>query len=340
MVAAGAKTSWFGHDEWAEHAVGLKSLRDALTLRERILMAFEEAEREPDDDYRAELLTFVVIGGGPTGVETAGALSELSRKTIRDDFRLVDPDAIRVILVEMADRVLTPFDASLSREAEAALSDLDVEVWTGKKVTDIGAGYIEVDSERVRASVVCWASGVTPVSLASKLDAPMKSGRVTVERDCSLPGRPDVFVIGDMAYFEDEEGQPLPGVAQVAIQMGRHVAEVIRWRTPAGQRPEFRYRDKGIMATIGRSRAVAQSGDVKLAGHLAWLAWLVVHIVFLIGFRNRLAVLLNWGWNYITFRRGARLIARTSVPAGRALEADLTEHHTRHEEFEHAPPPH
>jgi NADH dehydrogenase len=330
VVAAGAKTTWFGNDAWAEHAVGLKTLRDALTLRERILMAFEEAEREPDEERRRELLTFVSIGGGPTGVETAGAMSELSRETIRSDFRVVDPSSIRVILVEMADRVLTPFDERLSRKAEEALEELDVEVWTGRRVTDIGDGYVEVDGERVNASVVCWASGVTPVSLAGKLGAPMERGRVVVEKDCSLPGRPHVFVIGDMSYFEDDEGQQLPGVAQVAIQMGRHVAEIIRWRTPGGQRPEFRYRDKGIMATIGRSRAVVQSGDLELTGYLAWLAWLFIHIVFLIGFRNRLAVLLNWWWNYVTFRRGARLIARTTMPAGRALEAELAEHHPPH----------
>jgi len=328
VVAAGAKTSWFGNDQWADHAVGLKSLRDALTLREQILMAFEEAEREPDEARRQELLTFVSIGGGPTGVETAGAMSELSRETLKRDFRVVDPQSIRVILVEMADRVLTPFDEHLSRSAKEALEELKVEVWTGRRVTDIGEGYVEVDGERVAASVVCWASGVTPVSLTEKLGAPLERGRVKVEADCSLPDHPNVFAIGDMTYFVDEKtGEPLPGVAQVAIQMGRHVAEIIRYRTQAGHRPKFRYRDKGIMATIGRSRAIVQSGDLKLTGYFAWLAWLFIHIVFLIGFRNRLTVLLNWWWNYITFRRGSRLIARTTMPPGRALEAELSEQH-------------
>jgi NADH dehydrogenase len=297
-------------------------------VRERVLMAFEEAEREPDPAKRKALLTFVVIGAGPTGVEMAGAISELSRMTLRDDFRVVDPTAIRVILVEAADRVLTPFTPELSARAKESLEELVVDVWIGRRVTSVGDGWIEVDGERVPASVVVWAAGVMPVSLAAALGVPTERGQIVVGQDCSLPGHPEAFAIGDIARFvPDGEQAPLPGLGAVAIQQGRYVADVIAARAAPGERARFRYVDKGIMATIGRSRAVAQTSDFLLSGYTAWLAWLFVHLILLIGFRNRVAVLLSWFWSYVTFRRGARLITRTTQPPGRTLEAELKREH-------------
>ena len=319
IVAAGTKTSYFGHDDWAVHARGLKSIHDALGIRERILLAFEAAEREVDDARRAELLTFVVVGAGPTGVEMAGAISELSRQTLLRDFRVVDPRKIRVVLVEMAERVLPPFDEKLSASAKKQLEDLLVEVRTGTRVTDVTAAGVQIGDEMIPAATVIWASGVTPASLAGKLGAPLERGRVKVETDCSLLGHPEVFAIGDMVYLVPAEGdgagEPLPGLAPVAMQQGRHVVRQIRRDLAGEPREPFRYRDKGMMSTIGRSRAVAQTKRMRLRGLVAWLAWLVVHIWYLIGFRNRLLVMFNWFWSYATFKRGARLIAHPHGPA-------------------------
>jgi NADH dehydrogenase len=333
VIAAGAKTNFFGHDEWAEHAYPLKSLRDALRIRERILMAFEAAEREPDDAHRRALLTFVVIGGGPTGVEMAGAISELSRQTLRRDFRVVRPSDIRVVLVEMADRVLTPFDEELSASARVQLEELEVEVRTGQRVTDVGPRGVEVDGAFIEAPVVIWASGVEAVSLASRLDTPRHRDRLVVREDCSLPDRPEVFAIGDIAYFVPAgEEEALPGLSPVAMQQAKHVArQIVRsehrtWGQSLPREP-FYYRDKGIMATIGRSRAVAQAGSMRLHGYVAWIAWLFIHIFFLIGFRNRVMVMLSWVWQYVTFRRGARLVAQPKGVAASELARLLNDWH-------------
>ncbi|MFW5920902.1 MAG: NAD(P)/FAD-dependent oxidoreductase [Polyangiales bacterium] len=310
IVAAGAKTNYFGNDEWAEHAHGLKTVRDALRLRERILMMFEAAEREPDPERRRSLLQFVVIGGGPTGVELAGAISELGRRVLAKDFRSLDPEDVRVVLLEMADRVLLPFDEKLSHSAQRQLEELRVEVRTGARVTEVSERGVTIGDELLPASVVCWAPGVRPVSLAEKLGFELdRKGCIVVDEHCAIPGRPEVFAVGDIASFVPEgQDAPLPQLAPVAIQQGRHVAKTILDEAQGRPRRPFEYVDKGIMATIGRSRAVAQSGRAKVSGFWAWIMWLFVHIAYLIGWQNRLRVLLQWFWSYVTFRPGARLI--------------------------------
>ncbi len=324
VIAAGARTNYFGHPEWSAHASGLKSLRDALHIRERLLLLFEAAEREADLDRRRDLLSFAVIGGGPTGVEMAGAISELGRRTLSRDFRRIAPHDIRVRLVEMADRVLTPFDEKLSDAARRQLEELEVEVLTGRRVTNVGDGWLELDDERVVASLVVWASGVKAVDLANAIDSPKEWGQLVVESDCSLPSHGDAFAIGDIAYFVPEgEEQALPGVSPVAMQQGRHVARQIRRSLDQRPREPFRYVDKGMMATVGRSRAVAQSGALRLSGLIAWVAWLLVHLLYLVGFRNRYIVLFHWVWQYLTFRRGARLIATETGRAARGLQEIL-----------------
>lgn len=321
IAATGAKTNYFGHDEWAKHAGGLKSLRDALRIREKVLLAFEEAEDEQDERRRRGLLTFVVIGGGPTGVEMAGAISELARQVLSDDFKRIKPEQIRVVLVEMAERVLTPFSPDLSEKAKRQLEELAVEVRTKVGVTDIDAkGVTLADGERIEAAAVVWATGVKPTSFAQHLGVPLhKSGRVLVDASCAVEGHPNVFAIGDMAYFLPEGAtMPLPGVAQVAMQQGEHVARTILRELAGKPRERFTYFDKGSMATIGRSRAVLEAGKLKMSGLLAWLAWGLVHVFYLIGFHNRVVVMLTWMWSYLTFRRGARLItthiARRKLP--------------------------
>ncbi|MFW5925546.1 MAG: NAD(P)/FAD-dependent oxidoreductase [Myxococcota bacterium] len=316
IVAAGAKTNYFGNDAWAQHAFGLKNIRDAIRIRERVLMMFEAAEREEDPDRRRRLLTFVVIGGGPTGVETAGALSELGRRVLARDYRQVTPDDVRVVLLEMTDRVLLPFDEKLSAKAKRQLESLEVEVRTGAKVTEVSEEGVSVGDELLPASVVVWAPGVRPVSLAKKLGLETDGkGRILVDGQCAVPGHPEVFAIGDIASFTPEGAEaPLPQLAPVAMQQGRHVARAIRRDLKDEPRKPFEYRDKGIMATVGRSRAVAQSGPFKLSGFIAWVAWLFVHIAYLINFQNRLRVMMEWFWAYVTFRPGARLITARYVP--------------------------
>ncbi|MFW6067038.1 MAG: NAD(P)/FAD-dependent oxidoreductase [Myxococcota bacterium] len=316
VVAAGAKTSYFGNDQWAEHAFGLKTVRDAIRIRERVLMMFEAAEREPDSERRRRLLTFVVIGGGPTGVETAGALSELGRRVLARDYRNICADDVRVICLEMADRVLLPFDEKLSHKAREQLEELNVEVRTGAKVTKVDEEGVHIGDELLPASVVCWAPGVQPVSLAEKLGVEReRKGRIVVDACCAVPGHPEVFAIGDIAAFTPPGSEtPLPQLAPVAMQQGRYVARTIKRDLRGKPREPFEYRDKGIMATIGRSRAVAESGVIKLSGMLAWLAWLFVHILYLINFQNRLRVMMEWFWAYVTFRPGARLITARYVP--------------------------
>ncbi len=312
IIASGARTNFFGkEDTWAHHALGLKSIEDALEVRRRVLLAFETAEREQDPKKRQALLTFVVIGGGPTGVEIAGALSDLARTVLARDFRVIDPKSARVILVEMVDRLLAGgFDESLSQSAKRQLEELGVEVRLGTAVKDINEQGVQVGDEFIESGVVLWTAGVMARRLTRKFGVETdKGGRIVVGNDCSVPGHPELFAIGDCARFVPEgTTQPLPGVAQVAIQQGKHAARMIVATLESKPRETFSYYDKGMMATIGRSRAIAQAGKVKLSGFMAWMAWLVVHIWFLVGFRNRVSVVLNWFWAYLTYRRGARLI--------------------------------
>ena len=309
ILAAGASHSYFGHDDWELLAPGLKTLEDALEIRRRVLLAYEAAEREHDGAEQEALLTFVVVGGGPTGVELAGALGEISRRTITRDFRLIDPARARIVLVEGAPRILTAFPASLSLEAQNALRRIGVEVRTDAIVTRVTADAVWLGGEQIRARTVLWAAGVAAAPLARTLGAPLdRSGRVLVEPDLSIPGHAEAFAIGDVCAFLHQTGAPLPGVAPVAIQQGRAVADNVLRRLHGQPTRPFRYRDKGSMATIGRAAAVAVVGRIKLSGLPAWLAWLLVHIMFLIGFRNRLLVLFEWAWAYVTWHRGARLI--------------------------------
>jgi NADH dehydrogenase len=318
ILAAGAGHSYFGHDEWAAAAPGLKSLEDALEIRRRVLLAYEAAERSSDATERRALLTFVVIGGGPTGVELAGALAEISRKTIARDFRVIDPTQARILLLEGGPRVLPSFPETLSRKAEVQLRRLGVEVRTNTMVTSVSPDAVWVGGEQVRSRAILWAAGVAASPLARTLGVPLdRAGRVLVEPDLSVPGHPEVFVVGDLAAFLHQGGQPLPGLAPVAIQQGRAAAENVWRRLAGGATRPFRYVDKGNMATIGRAAAVAVVRGLHLSGFIAWVAWLVVHILFLIGFRNRFVVLFEWAWAYLTYQRGARLITgrpMTSAP--------------------------
>lgn len=310
VVATGARHAYFGNDEWERHAPGLKTLEEATEIRRRVLEAFERAELELDPTRRKALLTFVVVGGGPTGVELAGALGEMSRFTLASDFRRIDPTLARVVLIEAGPRILPTFDEDQAVRATRDLEGLGVQVWTSSMVSGIDAEGVDLGAERLLAATTVWAAGVQASPLGRSLGAPLdERGRVIVGPDLSIPGHPEVFVIGDLAHARDEQGRPLPGVAPVAIQQGRHVARSVGADRAGLARTPFRYRDRGRMATIGRSRAIVDlGGGVKLAGFAAWLSWLAVHIYFLVGFRNRLFVVLSWAWSYLTFRRGARLI--------------------------------
>jgi len=310
IVASGATHAYFGHDDWRRTAPGLKTLEDALEIRRRVLIAFERAERETDPARRAAELTFVFIGGGPTGVEMAGALAEIARHSLARDFRHFDPGSARIVLIEGGPAILSAFPEDLQRAAMKDLQRLGVTVRTNSIVTSVSPGVVSIGSESIRAETVLWAAGVAASPLGAALGAPLdRAGRVKVLPDLTIPGTPNVFVIGDLATLAGDDGRPLPGVAQVAIQMGKHaVHNILRAIEHQPLRP-FHYHDLGNMATIGRASAIADFGRFRLSGFLAWLAWLFVHILNLIGFRNRLVVLVQWAWAYFTYQRGIRLIA-------------------------------
>ncbi len=326
VLACGAETSYFGHDEWRVQAPGLKSLEDAVAIRTRVLVAFEEAEREGDARRREELLSFAVIGGGPTGVELAGALAELAKFVLDRDFRRINPSSAKVRLLEAGPRILPTFTPDLSASAVAQLHELGVEVRTGARVTAIEPGTVRLGDERIACSVVLWAAGVRAESLTTTLGVPLdKARRVVVEKDLTIPGHPRAFVIGDAARFDGPDGEPLPGVSPVAMQQARLVAKQIRRALLGKDLATFSYLDKGSLATIGRRRAIGMVNRMHLTGFVAWLAWLTVHIFYLIGFKNRLVVLIVWAWSYVTYRRGARLVTgypvRLQGPVAPILEA-------------------
>lgn len=322
LVATGATHSYFGRDEWADVAPGLKTIEDALHIRRRVLFAYEAAERETDPERRRAWMTFVIVGAGPTGTEMAGALSEIARHALARDFRHIDPREARVVLVEGTDRVLPAYVPSLSQRARAQLERIGVEVRTGARVTAIDESGVTIGDERIEARTVVWAAGVAGSPLARSLGVELdRAGRVRVLPDLSVPGHPEVFVAGDLAALE-QDGKQVFGIAPAAMQAGRHVARSIQ-RALRGESAEpFRYVDKGSLATIGRKAAVADLHGLRLWGFIAWAAWLFVHVLFLVGFRNRLLVVTQWAWSYFTYERGVRLITggevrevRRSMPA-------------------------
>lgn len=313
VVATGAQHSYFGRSDWEDFAPGLKTLEQATEIRRRILLAFERAENELDPERQRALLNFVVVGGGPTGVELAGAIADISRNVLRRDFRRIDPSKARIVLVEAGPRVLAAFPESLGLRAARDLTKLGVEVRTGSRVQQIDSEGVELGGMRIVAATVIWAAGVKASALASHLGVELDgAGRIRVGQDLSMPGFPEAFAVGDLAHFDLGSGVGVPGLAPVAIQMGRTAALNIRASIQDKPRAPFRYRDKGLMATIGKHKAVAKSGRLELTGYLAWLAWLFVHILYLVGFKNRVAVFLEWAWSYAFSKRGSRLITSPS----------------------------
>lgn len=330
VVGLGGVTSYFGHPEWADFAPGLKSLEDATRIRRDVLLAFERAENEENPGARRRLMTIVVVGGGPTGVELAGAFAELARHVLRKDFRRIDPRLARVILVEAGPRLLPQMPPALSESARRQLDRFCVEVRLDTKVANIRRGEVELaGGEVIEAENIIWAAGVAAHPLAARLGVPQdRAGRVEVLPDLSLPGHPEVFVIGDLAAVKDAQGRPVPGVSPAAMQMARYVARTLERELAAPAptvpaRQPFRYFDKGTMATIGRSAAVAKIGPLEFGGFPAWLAWLFVHLLFLVGFDNKLTVLTQWAWSYFTYKRGARIImGETASPASAGDRTD------------------
>ncbi len=317
VVALGARSAYFGNDHWAAHSLGLKTLSEAVKIRTRALEAFEEAESIDDAARRAMLMTLVVIGGGPTGVEMAGAFAELTRVVLKRDFRSIDPSKAHVILIEGGDRVLGGMDPGLSEKARQTLVKMGVDVRLSTRVTDIQPEKVVLGTgEEIKAHTVVWAAGVSASPITASLGAPMdRGGRVQVLADLSVPGRPEIFCVGDLVSVMGPDGKPVPGVAPAAIQMGQHVAKLVNEQLKSGvkeplRRAAFKYFDKGTMATIGRSAAVAQTGKLKMTGFLAWMGWLFVHLLFLVGFRNKIAVIWQWMYGYFTYKRGARIIWR------------------------------
>ena len=315
IVATGATHAYFGHDEWRPVAAGLKTLEDAIKIRRRVLLAFERAEREPDAARRKQMLTFVVIGGGPTGVELAGALAEMAKRSLARDFRHFEPGSARVILIEAGPTLLSAFPAPLRASALADLTRIGVEIRTNSPVTHVSAGRVTIGADHIDAETVLWAAGVAASPLGRTIGVPVDgAGRVRIEPDLTVPGHANVFVIGDLALLPDERGKPLPGVAQVAIQMGQHAARNIQRSIEGQPLRAFRYKDLGNMATIGRNSAIADFGTFTLTGYIAWLAWLFVHLMNLIGFRNRVVVLVQWAWAYFSYQRAIRLITGDQPP--------------------------
>jgi NADH:ubiquinone reductase (H+-translocating) len=322
ILATGAKHSYFGKDDWETFAPGLKTVEDAIEMRRRIFMAFEAAEKETDPEKRRAWLTFVIVGGGPTGVELAGAIAEIAYQTVKEDFRNINTSEARILLLEGMDRVLPPFAQELSQEAEASLQRLGVTVRTKTLVTNIANDIVTLkvgdEVEEIATKTVLWGAGVqaSPLGklLSEKIDAQCdRAGRVIVEEDLSIKGHSNIFIIGDLAHYAHQTGKPLPGVAPVAMQQGQYVAKLIQAKLANKPLPKFNYIDKGSLAVIGRNSAVVDLGFMKLTGFLAWLIWLFIHIYFLIEFDNKLVVMIQWGWNYITRNRGARLITGREI---------------------------
>jgi len=309
ILACGAEHSYFGHTEWEDFAPGLKTLEQATEIRRRVLVAFERAEAEKDEAKIKEWLTFVIVGGGPTGVELAGALGEITRYTLAEDFRHIDPSNTRVLLIEAGPRILAAFPEDLAKRAAHDLQSLGVEICAGSRVTEVNATGVRTTDRFIPAKTAIWAAGVKPSPLNAFLDGELdKAGRVVVDSSLAIPTHPNIFVIGDQAHAKDEKGEPLPGLAPVAMQQGRFAGRQIRREIDGKPREKFHYKDKGTMATIGRKRAIAMIGRLHIGGFVAWLMWLLIHIYYLIGFRNRALVLWNWTYSYLTYRRGARLI--------------------------------
>jgi NADH dehydrogenase len=320
ILATGSRHSYFGHDEWEKLAPGLKSLEDAVEIRRRLLLAFEYAEKITDEAAKAAAMTFVIIGGGPTGVEMAGAIAEIARYTLDKDFKHIDPSSARVVLVEGDQRIISGFPEDLSAKAMAQLKDLGVEVRTGIHAKNLTEAGLEVGDEFIPCRLKIWAAGNAASFVGKTLGVPVdKAGRVIVNEDLTIPGHPEVQVIGDLANFTHDGGKLLPGVSPVAMQQGRHAARNILAMIEGRKPQRFRYWNKGSMATIGRNKAVADLNFIHLSGKPAWLVWLFVHIIFLVGFRNRIAVLMQWAWAYVTFNKGARLITRNFQAESRPL---------------------
>jgi len=324
IVAAGAKSTYFGNDRWSSIAPSLKNIEDATSLRARIFSAFEEAEKENDPDKRRALLTFLIVGGGPTGVELAGALSEIANDALKEDFRSFNPEDARIMILDSGPRILSAFSERLSKSAELQLIQLNVLCRPGVKVVDVtpeGATLtVQGRQEFIPARTVIWAAGVTGSPLGKALAEAtqqelVRGGKIAIEPDCTLPGHPEIFVIGDMAHFQHGLERPLPGVCQTAMQMGDYVGDLIKKRLEGRTKPAFKYWDKGNMAVIGRNHAVAQIGKFEFTGYIAWLLWVVIHVLYLVNFQSRIIVAIRWGFDYFSFNRGARLITRPDPPA-------------------------
>ena len=327
IVPLGMVNSYFGHDDWAKHTIGLKTLNEARRIRQQVLNAFEQAEAIDDEEERRRLMTAVVVGGGPTGVEMAGALSELTKQVFKKDFRSITPGDSRIVLVEAADRVLPTYSEASSASAKKSLEKLGVELHLGKAVEDIQQGLVKLPDETIHAESIVWTAGVQANPLTRPLPVECdRRGRAMVAPDCSLPGHENVFVIGDIANLTDPKGQQVPGVSPAAMQMGKHVAKIIKndLSKPGKKRKPFTYLDKGTMATIGRSAAVAEIGKLKFSGFIAWFLWLAVHLLFLVGFRNRAAVFLQWLYAYVRFRPGARVFERPEKKETKKLETSVS----------------
>lgn len=320
VVCLGARTSWFGNRDWQEHTLGLKTLADARAVRRQVLQNLERAELSPGTTERARLMTVAIIGGGPTGVELAGAFADLVHRSLRTDFRRIDTSTLRIVLIEGSSRILEAYDDDQSEYARQRLRKLRVEVMTDTRVSDVRDGVLEfADGSTLEAGAIIWAAGVAAHPLAARLATPAdRAGRIRPEPDLSLPGQPHIFLAGDLVSLENPDGSPVPGVAPAAVQMGRHIARILKREPdrPGADRPPFRYRDKGTMAIIGKNHAVAKSGSFRLRGFPAWLAWLLIHIAFLVGFRNKLAVLLGWAYAYLRDDPDTRIIVGDREPEG------------------------